>query len=60
VNWYTSSPTVPMSYLLGRLEVEKLHRRHVVQGGWTLREFNDWMLSHGAVPYSWISRAGVL
>ena len=22
VNWYTSSPTIPMSYLLGRLEVE--------------------------------------
>ena len=57
VNWYTSSPTVPMSYLLGRLEVEKLHHRFVGREGWTLRQFNDWMLSHGAIPWSWIVRA---
>ena len=57
VNWYTSSPTVPMSYLLGRIEVEKLHRRFVGREGWTLRQFNDWMLGHGAIPWSWILRA---
>lgn len=56
VNWYTSSPTVPMSYLLGRLEVEKLHQKFVIETGWPLKKFNDWMLSHGAVPYSWIRR----
>lgn len=57
VNWYTSSPTVPMSYLLGRIEVEKLHR-HLVNGeGWSLKQFNDWMLSHGALPWSWIWQA---
>jgi uncharacterized protein (DUF885 family) len=56
VNWYTSSPTVPMSYLLGRLEVEKLHRQLVLEAGWPLKKFNDWMLSHGAIPYSWIRR----
>lgn len=56
VNWYTSSPTVPMSYLLGRLEVEKLHLQLVIEAGWPLRKFNDWMLSHGAIPYSWIRR----
>ncbi len=55
VNWYTSSPTVPMSYLLGRLEVEKLHKHFVIGQGWTLRQFNDWMLSHGALPYAWIA-----
>ena len=54
VNWYTSAPTVPMSYLLGRLEVEKLHTRFVNGEGWSLKKFNDWMLSHGAVPWSWI------
>lgn len=58
VNWYTSSPAVPMSYLLGRLEVEKLHARLVTGRGWSLKKFNDWMLSHGALPYSWIVRAG--
>lgn len=57
VNWYTASPTVPMSYLLGRIEVEKLHRRLVGGEGWTLRQFNDWVLSHGAIPWSWIRRA---
>ena len=57
VNWYTSAPTVPMSYLLGRLEVEKLHHSLVERGSWTLRKFNDWMLSHGALPFSWIQRA---
>jgi uncharacterized protein (DUF885 family) len=59
VNWYTASPTVPMSYLLGRLEVERLHA-HLVNGlGWTLREFNDWMLSFGAIPWSWIWEVGL-
>jgi len=57
VNWYTSSPTVPMSYLLGRLEVERLHRHFVTGEGWTLRQFNDWMLSHGAIPWRWIMDA---
>jgi uncharacterized protein (DUF885 family) len=57
VNWYTSSPTVPMSYLLGRLEVEKLHARLITKNGWSLKQFNDWMLSHGALPYSWIVAA---
>lgn len=57
VNWYTSSPTVPMSYLLGRLEVERLHAQLVGREGWSLRQFNDWMLSHGAIPWSWIWQA---
>jgi hypothetical protein len=54
VNWYTSSPTVPMSYLLGRLEVERLHAHFCGREKWTLRQFNDWMLSHGAIPWRWI------
>jgi uncharacterized protein (DUF885 family) len=57
VNWYTSSPTVPMSYLLGRMEVQKLHHRFVQREGWSLQQFNDWILSHGAIPWSWILRA---
>jgi len=54
VNWYTSAPTVPMSYLLGRLELERLHARLVVRDGWTVRRFNDYILSFGAIPWSWI------
>ena len=49
VNWYTAAPTVPMSYLLGRREVEKLFAAH--RG--SLRQFNDRLLSHGAVPFAW-------
>ncbi len=59
VNWYTSAPTVPMSYLLGRLEVERLYGRLVNEEGWSLRRFNDWMLAHGALPWSWIWQAGL-
>ena len=51
VNWYTAAPTVPMSYLLGREKVTSLfaaqHR--------SLRDFNDWLLSHGAVPFAWFA-----
>ncbi len=51
VNWYTAAPTVPMSYLLGREKVTALFAAH--RG--SLRQFNDWLLSHGAVPFSWFS-----
>lgn len=54
VNWYTSSATVPMSYLLGRLEVERLHAHLVGRQGWSLKQFNDHILSFGAIPWAWI------
>ncbi|MDB6172591.1 MAG: hypothetical protein JWL59_1902 [Chthoniobacteraceae bacterium] len=57
VNWYTSSPTIPMSYLLGRLEVERLHAQLVGREGWSLLQFNDWILSFGAIPWRWIWEA---
>jgi len=59
VNWYTGSPTVPMSYWLGRLENERLRRRLVEGRGWTLRQFNDWLLSFGTLPQSWIEKYGL-
>ena len=58
VNWYTCQPTVPMSYLLGRLELERVKSRLIEGEGWSLREFHDWALSHGAVPWRWIEQAG--
>lgn len=57
VNWYTASPTVPLSYLLGRLEVERLHAQLCGREGWPLQRFNDWLLSHGALPPRWIWEA---
>lgn len=59
VNWYTSSPTVPMSYLLGKMELLRLKRRYVDQAGWSLRRFNDWVLGFGSIPWSWIDGSGL-
>lgn len=51
VNWYTASPTVPMSYLLGRERLAALRAAHPG----SLRQFNDWLLAHGAVPFNWFA-----
>jgi uncharacterized protein (DUF885 family) len=59
VNWYTAAPTVPMSYLLGKMELLRLKRQRVDGGGWSLREFNDWVLSFGAIPWRWIEESGL-
>jgi uncharacterized protein (DUF885 family) len=59
VNWYTASPTVPMSYWLGRLENERLRQRLMVGRKWSLQRFNDWLLSFGTLPQSWIEKYGL-
>lgn len=59
INWYSASPTVPMSYWLGRLENERLRERLVVGRGWSLQRFNDWLLSFGTIPQAWIERYGL-
>jgi uncharacterized protein (DUF885 family) len=59
VNWYTAAPGVAMSYLLGKMELLRLKRARVDRGGWSLREFNDWTLSFGAIPWRWIEESGL-
>lgn len=59
VNWYTAQPAVPMSYWLGRLENARLYRRLVTGRGWSLRKFNDWLLSFGTLPQAWIEKYGL-
>ncbi|MBI5800935.1 MAG: DUF885 domain-containing protein [Verrucomicrobia bacterium] len=59
INWYSASPTVPMSYWLGRLENERLRERLVVGRGWSLQQFNDWLLSFGTIPQAWIEKHGL-
>jgi hypothetical protein len=27
--------------------------------GWSLRKFNDWLLSFGAIPQAWIEKYGL-
>jgi uncharacterized protein (DUF885 family) len=56
VNWYTAQPAVPMSYWLGRLENERLRQRLMGGRGWSLRKFNDWLLSFGTIPQAWIEK----
>ena len=59
VNWYTAQPAVPMSYWLGRLENERLRQRLITGRGWSLRRFNDWLLSFGTIPQGWIEKYGL-
>jgi len=59
VNWYTASPTVPMSYLIGKMEVMRLKQRKVDEGGWSLKRYNDWLLSFGTIPQRWIEQSGL-
>lgn len=59
INWYSASPTVPMSYWLGRLENERLRQRLVEGRGWSLQQFNDWLLSFGTIPQAWIEKYGL-
>jgi uncharacterized protein (DUF885 family) len=59
VNWYTAQPAVPMSYWLGRLENERLQRRLMGGRGWSLKQFNDWLLSFGTLPQAWIEKYGL-
>jgi uncharacterized protein (DUF885 family) len=49
VNWYTQSPTVPMSYLIGMLEVMRIRKDFLARGK-TLKEFHDAFLACGAIP----------
>lgn len=59
VNFYTAQPAVPMSYWLGRLENDRLRQRLILGRGWSLRKFNDWLLSFGTVPQAWIEKYGL-
>lgn len=52
INWYCLQPTVPMSYLIGKLEIMAL-RDAVMQAEGTnfnLRAFHDRLMAEGAIP----------
>ena len=52
VNWYTLYPTVPMSYLVGKLEVLRLRNGMMAREGenFSLKVFHDRFLSEGMLP----------
>ena len=56
VSRYCTSPTQPMSYLIGKIEILKLRERcrRAWGPGFTLKKFHDWLLDFGSMPPSWI------
>jgi len=52
VKRYTTSPTQPMSYLIGKLQLLRLRDEYRARAGdrFTLRTFHDALLSHGTLP----------
>lgn len=53
VNWYTQYPTIPMSYLVGTLELEKI-REAFMKKRKSLKEFHDAFLQCGAIPLRFV------
>lgn len=61
VNRYCAMPTQPMSYLIGKLEIQRL-RGEVetrIKGHFELRAFHDELLAWGSIPPS-LAREGIL
>ncbi|MFH1725557.1 MAG: DUF885 domain-containing protein [Elusimicrobiota bacterium] len=56
VNRYCGTPTEPLSYTMGKLEILKLRSAARVRWGrrYSLRRFHDWLLDHGSAPPSWL------
>ena len=52
VKRYTQSPTQPMSYIVGKLEILRLRDDYRKQQGgeYKLKEFHDHLLSYGSIP----------
>ena len=52
VNRYTLTPTVPMSYLIGKLEILELRDAVKEREGesFSLKDFHDRLLSEGSLP----------
>lgn len=60
VNWYTQSPTVPMSYALGWAMIKALREKEMQKADFNLQQFHDRLLSAGscALPLVIKSRFG--
>jgi len=58
VRRYTSTPTQPMSYLIGKLEILKLVEDYKAAKGaaFNMRAFHNELLSHGTIPPAVVRR----
>jgi len=55
LNWYTQSPGVPMSYLLGKRETLALRDSFLAAPGANLARFHRWLLGFGSLPQRWLA-----
>jgi uncharacterized protein (DUF885 family) len=55
VRRYSQDPTQPMSYLIGKMELENILADYTKQNpGRSLKEFHDRLLSYGTIPFGLI------
>ena len=54
LNWYTQSPAVPMSYMLGKRETLALRDEFMRTPGATLKHFHRRLLGFGSLPQRWL------
>lgn len=58
VKRYCQSPTQPMSYIIGKIEILKLREeyRKMMKDQFQLKNFHDRLLSYGSIPVSMVRR----
>ncbi len=54
LNWYSQSPGVPLSYMMGKRETLNLRDAFLKQPGSDLRQFHSWLLQFGSIPQRWL------
>lgn len=55
LNWYTQSPGVPMSYLIGKRKTLALRDQYRARHpGSSMKDFHNWLLKHGSIPQAWL------
>lgn len=54
LNWYSQSPAVPLSYMMGKRETLEIRDAFLARTGAGLREFHSWFLQFGSVPQRWL------
>ncbi len=54
LNWYSQSPGVPLSYMMGKRETLDLRDAFLKRRGAGLSEFHSWLLQFGSIPQRWL------
>lgn len=54
LNWYSQSPGVPLSYLMGKRETLNLRDAFLKLPGKSFRDFHSWLLQFGSIPQRWL------